>query len=103
MSKFELIASPTFKAKVGFPKAGGETIDIELTFRHRTKKALDEFIKTRADKTDVESFLDMVSGWELDDEFTPGNVELLLENFIGVALATFERYLEELTKHRRGN
>lgn len=103
MAKFALKAEPTFQAKVGFPVAGGEPIDVLLTFKHRTKDALDEFVKSRADKTDAESFMDMVAGWELDDEFSKDNVDLLLQNYIGVGLATFQKYIDELVKHRRGN
>lgn len=103
MAKFTLKAEPTFIAKVAWPVAGGEPVQVRVTFKHRTKSALDEFIKARTSKSDVETFLDMVSGWELTDEFTSDNVELLLEHHIGVAVATYEAYLRELVAHRRGN
>ena len=96
MAKLALIANPTFKAKVGIPVAGGESVDVMMTFKHRTKTALDEFIKSRADKSDTDSFMDMVCGWDLEDEFNPANVELLLENHIGAALAVYRSYVEEL-------
>jgi hypothetical protein len=103
MAKFVLKAEPTFKSKVGFPVAGGEPVDVLLTFKHRTKDALDEFVKSRIGKTDAEAFLDMVVGWELEDEFTKENVELLTQNHMGVGLATFQKYIDELVQHRRGN
>jgi hypothetical protein len=103
VAKFALKAEPTFVAKVAFPVSGGEPVDVRLTFKHRTKTALDEFLKTREARTDVESFLDMVVGWDLEDEFTRPNVELLLEHHIGVALATYRAYVDELVSHRRGN
>lgn len=103
MPKFALKAEPTFSAKVGFPVAGGEPVDVMVTFKHRTKTGLDEFLSTREGRSDVDSFLDMVVGWELADEFNRANVELLLENHIGVALATYKAYIEELVQHRRGN
>ena len=103
MAKLSLVANPTFKAKVGVPVAGGESIDTVFTFKHRTKDDLDEFIKTRADKSDAESFLDMVSGWDLQDEFTPENVETLLQNYIGTGLAAFRVYIDELIGARVKN
>lgn len=67
-----------------------------MTFKHRTKTALDEFIQSRNGKEDVESFMDMVSAWELEDEFNEDSVKLLLENYIGSAVATYRKYLDEL-------
>ena len=103
MAKLSLVADPTFPAKVGIPVAGGDPIEVVFTFKHRTKDELDEFFKTRADKSDAESFLDMVSGWEFQDEFTPENVEILLQNHIGTALATFRVYVDELVGARVKN
>lgn len=103
MAQFTLKAAPTFKAKVSLPVPGGGFVPVEFEFKHRTKKALDEFVKTREGKTDEESFLSMVVGWGLDDSFSPENVSLLLENSIGSALATYRVYIEELTKAREGN
>ena len=45
----------------------------------------------------------MVVGWELTDEFNKDNVELLLENHIGVALATYKVYIDQLVQHRAKN
>lgn len=103
MARFQLKANPTFSAKVAFPVAGAPSVDVVLTFKHRTKKAMDEFLNTRADRTDVESFLEMVVGWDLEDEFNKANVELLLENHMGVALATYKAYIDELVKAKQGN
>ncbi|MBI4291326.1 MAG: hypothetical protein HY661_07605 [Betaproteobacteria bacterium] len=101
--KLKLIANPTFKATVGIPIAGGDPVQIEFTFKHRTKSALDEFVKSRADKGDAESFMAMVEGWELEDEFNAENVELLLQNYAGSALATYRVYIEQLIQARLGN
>jgi len=103
MAKFSLKAQPTFTAKVGFPQAGGEPVDVLLTFKHRTKSALDDFLKSRDGRSDVDAFMEMVVGWELTDEFTKENIELLLENHIGVALATYKTYIDELLQHRAKN
>ena len=103
MAKFALKANPTFAATVAFPVAGGESVDVCLTFKHRTKSQLDEFLKTRDNRSDVDSFMEMVVGWELSDEFKKENVEVLLENHIGVALATYKTYIDELVQARAKN
>jgi hypothetical protein len=103
MPKFALKAEPIFPAKVGFPVAGGEAVDVLLTFKHRTKTGLDEFLSTREGRSDVDSFMEMVVGWELADEFNRANVELLLENYIGVAVAVYKAYIDELVAHKKGN
>lgn len=103
MSKLKLDAAPTFKAPVEIPVAGGESVTVEMTFKHRTKDALDEFIKARPGKTDEASFTDMVEGWDLEDPFTKANVKKLLQNYIGAALATFHTYIDELVKAKAKN
>lgn len=103
MAKLKLVANPTFKATVSIPVAGDEPAVIELTFKHRTKSALDEFIKSREDKEDAESFLEMASGWDLADEFNRASVETLLENYIGAALATYRVYIDQLVAGKTKN
>jgi hypothetical protein len=103
MSRFSLKADPTFTASVDFPVAGAEPVPVKLTFKHRTKAQLDEWLVARAERSDIDSFMDMVVGWDLADEFNGANVALLLDNHIGVAVATWRAYIDELTAARRGN
>jgi hypothetical protein len=103
MAKLTLKAAPTFRAKVGIPMAGGASVDVMFTFKHRTKTELIEFVTTRVDKSDEETFLEMVTGWDLEDAFTPENVKELLENYIGAALAVYEAYKAQLVKAKEGN
>jgi Phage tail assembly chaperone len=103
MAKLKLVPAPTFCAKVGIPMAGGEAVQVEFTFKHRTRDALDEFIRTRAERDDIESFLAMVEGWELEDEFNRENVILLLQNYIGAGLAVYRTYVEELVQAKLKN
>jgi len=103
MPKLKLVAEPRFKARVPIPVAGGPPVEVEFTFRHRTKTALDEWIKSRADKSDAESFLEMVEGWELEDQFGKESVELLLENYVGAALATYRVYVDQLVQAKLKN
>lgn len=103
MGKLALKANPTFQALVGIPVAGGTSVDVLFTFKHRTKTELVEFVSTRQDHSDEETFLGMVTAWDLQEPFTPANVALLLENYIGAALAVYEAYKTELVKAKAGN
>ena len=103
MAKLKLVANPTFRAKVGIPVAGGVEVPVEFVFKHRTKTALDEWIKSRTDKGDIDSFMEMVEGWDLEDPFNRENVETLLENYIGTALATYRVYVDQLIQSKLKN
>ena len=103
MAKLKLVANPTFQAKVGIPMAGGDSVDVLMTFKHRTKTALEEWVKSRGGKPDTESFMDMVEGWDLDEPFNKENVDLLLEIYGGAGLATFQTYLSELVQAKLKN
>lgn len=103
MAKLKLVANPTFKAKVGIPVAGDNPVEVEMEFKHRTKTALNEFIESRQGKSDIESFMDMVVGWELEDKFGLESAETLLENYAGAGLATFKVYVDQLVQARVKN
>jgi hypothetical protein len=70
---------------------------------HRTKSVLDEFIKTRVKVDDVTSFMAMVSGWDLEEEFNADNVALLIQNYISAAQATFQEYVHLLVEGKIKN
>lgn len=104
MAKLQLKAAPTFQKEVGIKDAAGNATPVLLTFKHRTKTELDEFIKARPDKTDEQTFMDMVVGWDLEDEFNEANVKLLMENYMGgAAMPTFTTYIDALIQARLGN
>ncbi len=103
MAKLILQPKPRFNGNVIIPSADDEPVTVELTFIHRTKSALDEFIKTRFGVSDVVSFMEMVSGWDLKDEFSEENVSTLLENYISAAQATFQTYVRLLVEGKAKN
>jgi hypothetical protein len=47
--------------------------------------------------------MEMVEGWDLEDEFGKESVELLLENYIGTALATYRVYVDQLVQAKLKN
>jgi hypothetical protein len=102
-TKLKLEANPSFKWKVPVPVAGGTAVDVEMTFKHRTKSELDAWIKSRSEKADAESFMEMVTAWELEDPFTKESVTLFLEIYGGAAVATYRTYVNELLGARVKN
>lgn len=103
MAKLSLKAKPTFRAKVGIPVAGGNPAQVEFTFKHRTKTELEKFTGSRGGVADVDSVLEMVEGWDLEEEFDRDSVGLLLENYAGAALAIYVAYVDELLQAKRKN
>ena len=103
MAKLTINAAPTFKAKVGIPVAGGEVMEVEFTFKHRTRAQLHEFSTSTAERSDAESFMDLVCGWNFEEEFTADAVETMLQNYLGAARETIRVYIEQLTASKAKN
>lgn len=103
MAKLKLIANPTFTTKVAIPVAGGDAIPMAFTFKHRTRTELDAFGKGLAQQSDADAFLEMLTGWEFDEEFNKENIELLLQNYQGAAMAVYDTYKNELVKAKVKN
>lgn len=106
MAKLNLVPNPTFDAKVGICPAGDDATPmfVTMTFRHRKKADFIAWLNSRDGKSDVESFMDMVVGWNIDDlPFTKENVEALVENFAGAARSVLDVYTAQLVKAKLGN
>lgn len=103
MSKLKLVPDATFKATVQIPVAGGESVPVLFTFKHRSKADLETFIDTLDKRTDEESILAMAEGWDLEDKFGEDTVKLLVQNYIGAALEIYFTYRDQLTKARTKN
>ena len=103
MAKLSLQPKPTFTVSVGIPVPGGEPALIDLTFKHRTKAALQEFANQAGQAEDVALFMGMVAGWNLDVELNEANAKELLENYIGAGVCIYNAYIAELVKAKLGN
>jgi hypothetical protein len=114
MPKLKLTVNPTFKAKVKIPVVGGEAVDVGMTFKHRTRKEWDEWVASAKERDtngsapptiedEVNSFLDVVVGWELEDEFNRANVELLLQNYYTAGTEVVRTYASELWNSKLKN
>jgi hypothetical protein len=103
MGKLSIIAEPTFFAEVPIPVAGKGDVPIKFEFKHRTRDQLDAWLKAREDRSYLQAMMDMVKGWDFDDEFNEANVSTLLQSYIGTARAVANTYLDQLIKARSGN
>lgn len=102
MAKLKLTPDPTFKAKVAVPIPGG-TADVVFEFQYRDRKALTAWFDDNREASDVDTLMDVVVGWDLDDAFNRDNVERLCNAYPGAAREVLAQYARELSGIRQGN
>ncbi len=103
MGKLKLKANPTFPAKVGIPVAGAEPVEMNFIFHHKTKAAMIEFMDTINDRTDEQSVMQIVAGWDFDEEFTLENATEMLQNYAGAGQAIYRKWVDELLQNKAKN
>lgn len=96
MAKLRLNPEPTFKAKVGIPVPGAAPAPVLFTFKHRTRDEAAAWLQLHENSESSAVVQDCVVGWDLEDEFTPENVDRLCNNFPGAGVAIFNAYIDEL-------
>ncbi|QQP97936.1 phage tail assembly chaperone [Lysobacter enzymogenes] len=102
MAKLSLNPSPTFDQVVKIPVPAGEA-PVKCTFKHRGRKELQVFLEDIKGMTTEEVVRAVVLGWDLDDAFTPENVERLCNEYPGAGAAIFNTYIVEASGARKGN
>lgn len=102
-TKFSLKPNPTFKRDVEIPVPGEKPAKLNFVFRHKTRNELKEFVDSLADREDIDTVMDVACGWGIDESFDEDNVEVLLQNYPGSALAIINAYLNEVSGARKGN
>lgn len=96
--------NPTFKAKVEIPAAGGESIEVEFTFRHRGRKALDAFSEEIREMQDVDAIMLMVEDWsDMGEAFSADALAEFIDDYPAAAFAVTRAYFRELLQARLGN
>lgn len=111
MAKLKLTDKvPPFIATVQIPLHGDEggVCPVKMTFLHRSRDEFEEWRKGVAERdssveSEAKTLMECVVGWELDDEFTVENMQLLLNKYGGASLAIFSKYREELHPQRIKN
>lgn len=101
--KFTLDPKPTFDLKVPVPVPGEGFTEITLTCRYRNRTQFEQFLDEIKEKTNSEIVMLVATGWNVDAEFNEGNVEKLVENYMGSASSIVGAYAEELMKVRGKN
>lgn len=101
--KLILTVSPTFKANVAIPVAGKAPVNVEFTFKHRTRDQFREFLEALEGREDAAVLMDIASGWDLDDAFDADSVEQMIQSYMGSAHAVLNAYMAELTGARVKN
>jgi len=135
-NKVKIILDPeepiTFTASVPLPTFDGRKLEIEWTFKHRTREEMGKWIdaqiaaaKAAAEATqegegeqtksieqllreqterETASILDVAVGWNVEGfDFNAENVAKLLNMYPGAANAVLEHYRVSLTQGRVGN
>lgn len=103
MAKLTLTMSPTFAGTVRIPVPGKKAVPVDFTFRARTRDQFQEWLDALSGKDDVDALLDILTGWELEDEFGRESVEKLVQAYPGAARAITEHYIREQVGARSGN
>lgn len=113
MAELKLNPKPTFLAKVeielhddekpaeGQAQSASAPAVIWFTFKHRTRKQLDEWLV--GEKADVDAIMEMAEGWDRPEPFTRENVTLLEQNYQGAPLAILRKYIDKLRQAKLGN
>lgn len=104
MSKtFSLNPSPTFTADVKFPVPGDKEASIKVTYNHKDRDQLDDYLKRVQKMKDIDSAMEVMAGWDLAEEFNRENVEKLFCNYLSSSRAVLQSYISELWGARQGN
>ena len=94
---FALQPKPTFTKEVVLTIPGGGEGKFKGIFKHKGKTELQEFFASISDtekpRADIDSVMEVLVGWEgVDQKFSKENVEILLENYFGAAIAILNAY-----------
>ncbi len=101
---FKIQPNPTFFATVQIPVTGGDPMPLEVEYKHRTVDELQAFANSMRDRPPAEVCADMLVGWKgADQEFSPGALETLLQNYALAADALATQYLAAYRDAKRGN
>lgn len=103
MAKLSLNPNPTFQASVDMPLHGGGVSAVLFTFKHKSRTEFLAWRENLAGKRDADVIADLVTAWDLDDEYTPENVDRLLEGYGGASQAIVAAYVSEILQAKRKN
>ena len=103
MAKLTFTTAPTFAMKVAIPVPGKKPADVEFTFKGRNRDEFQAYLDATAGKEDIDALMDTITGWELENEFSREEVELMMLFYPASPRAIIQRYISELSGVRVGN
>ncbi len=127
MTKIKIAQNPTFAAVVLVPRIGAEPAPVQFQFRYMDRLALsamfDRWNAAREDLADkarkdgvtwedvttgeialqAEQLGEIVTGWDLEDEFSPEAIADLVRTCTGAPKAVIDAYQEAYSPARLGN
>jgi hypothetical protein len=100
----KLNPDPTFEVVVNITVPGkAKPEGVKMTFKYRGKKELNEFWEGNKGRDDADIFMDIVTEWGVEAEYTKENVELFLNNYPAaageIALTYSKQSLESRVKN----
>lgn len=101
--KFNLSRLPDFKLPVSFTMPNGVDAEIVFTVKHRSTTEMQELYGKADMLKDIDYIKEIVSGWDLDEEFNDENVLQLIQLFPGVVLKVSAAYMSALVGQRVKN
>ena len=107
----KLVPNPKFTCRVDLSTPGEETTrEIGITFRHKTKDAVQNWIDSAVNKSDVDVLAEVIDSWsDVVSEsgesisYSPQALADLLQNYPAAHQEIFKKYLRELTESKRKN
>lgn len=106
MSKFKVSLVnrlPDFKLPVKFVMPNGEEAEIVFTVKHKTALEIKAMYDSEQKTTDEDFIGQLVSGWDLEEEFNKENANILIDMFPAVAMELTRTYLGALAGYRVKN
>ncbi|MGN7901478.1 phage tail assembly chaperone [Pseudomonas sp. 22373] len=127
MAKIKIAQNPTFTALVQVPRIGGEAVPVEFQFRYMDRVALsamfDRWNKARDAWTEkaqkdgatweevtageislqAEQLGEIVTGWDLEDEFSAEAIADLVRTCTGAPKAVIDAFQSAYSPARLGN
>lgn len=101
---FKLNPEPTFKAAVAVPVAGGDPMELEVEFRHKTRDEAKAWFSGFAGRSESDCLMDVMVGWHnCEATFSKEALETLLQNYAQAGSAILAAYTRELVGARLGN
>lgn len=101
---FKLNPEPTFRASVAIPVAGGDPMNLDVEFRHKTRDEAKAWFGSFAGRSDADCLMDIVAGWHnCETAFSRESLDTLLQNYAQASGAILDAYTRELTGARLGN